>query len=207
MFSGIVEETGVVIEKKPLGQSSVIGISAIKVFDDLQQGDSISVDGVCLTVEKITQRIFYATISYETMKLTTLGHIRTGARVNLERALKYGGRVGGHFLSGHIDFTGTLSEKKVEKDHCVIRIQIPASFIKYFVRKCSVGIDGISLTVADIAGNQIIVWLIPYTVENTTIRDKRVGDKVNVETDIIVKSAMEDRTYREKYEISKEAIF
>ncbi|MGB9642703.1 MAG: riboflavin synthase, partial [Candidatus Ratteibacteria bacterium] len=130
-----------------------------------------------------------------------------GARVNLERALKYGDRVGGHFLSGHIDFTGTLSEKKVEKDHYVIRIQIPASFIKYFVRKCSVGIDGISLTVADIAGNQIIVWLIPYTVENTTIRDKRVGDKVNVETDIIVKSAMEDRTYREKYEISKEAIF
>ncbi|HOK79477.1 MAG TPA: riboflavin synthase [bacterium] len=207
MFSGIIEEKGIVVEKKPIGQTSIIGISAVKVFDDLQQGDSISVDGVCLTVEKITQHIFYATISYETMKLTTLGQIRIGTRVNLERALKYGDRVGGHFLLGHIDFTGTLSGKKDEKDHYVIRIQVPAPFIKYFVRKCSVGIDGISLTVADITGNQIIVWLIPYTVENTTIGEKRVGDRVNVETDVIVKSAIEGRTYREKHEINKEAIF
>ncbi|HXK45109.1 MAG TPA: riboflavin synthase, partial [bacterium] len=112
MFSGIIEETGIVVEKKNKGQASEIGIRAYTVLDDLHEGDSISIDGVCLTVEKINRGIFYATISRETKKLTTLGYVRTGSKVNLERALKYGERVGGHFLSGHIDFTGTLSDKK-----------------------------------------------------------------------------------------------
>ncbi|HOJ30466.1 MAG TPA: riboflavin synthase [bacterium] len=207
MFSGIIEETGIVVEKKNKGQASEIGIRAYTVLDDLHEGDSISIDGVCLTVEKINRGIFYATISRETKKLTTLGYVRTGSKVNLERALKYGERVGGHFLSGHIDFTGTLSDKKNEGDNYIIKVQVPAHFIKYFVRKCSVGIDGISLTVADIIGNQIIIWLIPYTIEHTTIGEKNIGDKVNVETDIIVKSTVEGKTHREKYEISKEAIF
>lgn len=209
MFSGIIEEIGTIVEKK-VGVIDRIGISCHYIFDDLSEGDSISVDGVCLTVEEIKKPVFYVSLSEETKRLTTLGKILQGVKVNLERALKYGDRVGGHLLSGHIDFISRISYKKTDSQTSLVRIEIPDFSMKYFVPKCSVGVDGISLTVAEILNNEIVIWLIPYTIENTTMKNKKTGDKVNIEIDIMLKTAVENikNFSKRSYEkINKEAIF
>ncbi|MCM8825416.1 MAG: riboflavin synthase [Candidatus Omnitrophica bacterium] len=187
MFSGIIEEIGTVVWVSKRKASSLLGIEANKVFEDLSAGDSISVDGVCLTVENIKRPIFYVDLSPETLRTTTLGGVRSQTHVNLERALKYGTRVGGHLLSGHIDFKTTIVSRKNHGDNCVILVRIPDQYLCYFVRKGSVGIDGISLTVSDIIGKNIAIWLIQYTIENTTMKNKKPGDQVNVEIDMLAK--------------------
>jgi len=209
MFSGIIEEKGMIVGKKISGQVATVSIRGEKIFEDLSPGDSISVDGVCLTVEKIHFPVFSVTVSSETMRLTTLGSILPGTQVNLERALKYGDRVGGHLLSGHIDFKTKISGKTDAGKSTVLKIKIPPDYRKFFVPKCSVGIDGISLTVADIKGDEILIWLIPYTIENTTMSNKKTGDYVNVEIDIVVKSIIERNVVSgERHDkINKEAIF
>ncbi len=193
MFTGIIEETGTVVQRIARGNMAAIGIKAEKIFDDLKTGDSISVDGVCLTVEYVKKQIFYASLSMETLRLTTLGSIRQGSPVNLERAAKYGERIGGHLLSGHIDFRGRVISKKTEGENSIIFVRIPSEYSVYFVKKGSVGIDGISLTIAEIVDEAIAVWLIPYTIENTTMRFRKAGDDVNVEIDMIVKALINNR--------------
>ncbi|HPP66968.1 MAG TPA: riboflavin synthase [bacterium] len=208
MFSGIIEEIGIIVEKKGTNIKN-IGIKARKVFNDLSEGDSIAVDGVCLTVEKIRMPVFFVSLSKETTQRTTLGTIICGSKVNLERSLKYGDRVGGHFLSGHIDFVSQVSYKNTNDKNMVIRIKIPEPSLKYFVPQCSVGIDGISLTVAEILHNEIVIWLIPYTIEHTTLRDKKIYDNVNVETDILLKAVIENmaKPSIQRYEkLNKEAV-
>ena len=210
MFTGIIEEIGTIVGKNE-GIITGLIIEAGGIFDDLSTGDSISVDGVCLTVEKIKKPVFYASLSEETRRLTTLGKAMKGTKVNLERSLKYGDRIGGHFLSGHIDFVSRISYKKTDRETSLVRIKIPDSSMKYFVPKCSVGVDGISLTVAEVLNNEIAIWLIPYTITNTTMKDKTAGDEVNIEIDIMIKATVENirnfsaRRYDEK--INKEAIF
>ncbi len=209
MFSGIIEEIGTIVERKDATVTR-IGIRTSRIFDDLSEGDSISVDGVCLTVEEIKKPVFYACLSEETKRLTTLGKAANGTKVNLERSLKYGDRIGGHFLSGHIDFVSKISYKKTEGKTTLIRIRIPASSLRYFVPKCSVGVDGISLTVAEILNNEIVIWLIPYTISNTTIKDKHTGDNVNIEIDMLMKATVENirnLSVRRYEKINKEAIF
>lgn len=209
MFTGIIEEIGKIVEKKDKGLSKTVEIKGAKIFESLAVGDSVSVDGVCLTVEDIKSEVFCATLSQETLRLTTLGDKKIGDWVNLERALKFGERLGGHLLSGHIDFKARIISIKDEKDTRIIQIKIPAGHLKYFVKKGSVGIDGISLTIADIINDNIVIWLIPFTIENTTLKYKKTNDFVNVEIDMVVKTLVETKINGlKKYEkINKEAIF
>lgn len=208
MFTGIIEEIGTVINKVKKGNMCSIGIESTRILDDLKMGDSISVDGVCLTVEDIKHQIFYATLSVETLSVTTLGSIKQGTTVNLERAAKYGDRIGGHLLSGHIDFKASIMARRNEGKNSIIFIKIPSKYSLYFVKKGSVGVDGISLTIGDIMYDTIAIWLIPYTVENTTIKNKKAGDYVNIEIDMQTKVLIDNRLYsgRKNGKISKEAI-
>ncbi|MCM8765115.1 MAG: riboflavin synthase [Candidatus Omnitrophica bacterium] len=209
MFAGIIEEIGTVSEIGKKGNSFLLGIEAKKVFDDLSIGDSISVDGVCLTVENIKFPVFYASLSPETLRTTTLGSVKMHAPVNLERALKYGERAGGHLLSGHIDFKTPIVSRENRQNYSIILLKVPAEYSSCFVKKGSVGIDGISLTVADMINGHIAIWLIPYTIENTTIKNKKIGDQVNVEVDMLAKIALGTKTSgrRTHGKIIKETIF
>ncbi|MCM8816633.1 MAG: riboflavin synthase [Candidatus Omnitrophica bacterium] len=208
MFTGIIEEIGTVVQVSKRSNTTFIGIKGMKVLDDLKKGDSISVDGVCLTVEDIKQQTFYASLSLETLRLTTFEYIKHGTLVNLERAVKYGSRVGGHLLSGHIDFKARIISKRKEGENSIILVRVPSKFSVYFLKKGSVGIDGISLTIADIVDDTIAIWLIPYTIENTTMKFKKAGDYVNVEIDMMIKALIENRLNlkRKDEKISKEAV-
>lgn len=187
MFTGIIEETGKIKEKIYKGNGYKIKIEADKIFDDLKEGDSISVNGVCLTVEEINGKSFSVSISPQTINKTNLGDIKTGEYVNLERSLKIGDRVGGHFVTGHIDFKTKISSLIKKGDFFIMKVKIPDEYEKYIVKTGSIAIDGISLTVAGKNENEITIYLIPYTIEKTNLKYKRVGDYVNVEIDIFSK--------------------
>lgn len=186
MFTGIVEEKGI-IDKITISESG--GKISIKVSEnlDLKEGESIAVDGVCLTVSEIRGRIFESSISKETIERTTLRYKKRGEEVNIERALKISDRIGGHILLGHVDGIGEIQYMVPAGVGMLMDIRIPQDLLKYVVEKGSIGIDGISLTVAGIKGDVIRIALIPYTLEQTTIGRKIKGDKVNIEVDIIGK--------------------
>ena len=187
MFTGIIEEIGVIKGKRSKGNGFEIIVSGNKVFDDLKVGDSIAVNGVCLTVEKIEGENFYVSISLQTKRETNLGEIKVGEYVNLERALKIGDRIGGHFLTGHIDFKTKISSLKREGEFYLMKIKIPDEYRKYMIKRGSISVDGISLTIAEIFKDEVIIYLIPYTVENTNLKYKKTGSYVNVEIDIFAK--------------------
>ena len=183
MFTGIIEEVGKV---STITDEKII-ISAQTVLNGTKIGDSIAVNGVCLTVTKINTNSFEADISPETMKVTSLGNVKTGSAVNLERAMRADGRFGGHIVSGHIDGLGKGKSILKEKDFYKISIELPIELTKYSVKKGSISIDGISLTIADIKDNIITVAVIPHTFRNTNLQNLRIGDFVNIETDILGK--------------------
>lgn len=189
MFTGIVEEIGTVL-KVIEGECGKIGIKCNKIIEDINIGDSIAVNGVCLTVtsfEKTTKKSFTADVMAETMRRTNLGMLSTGSKVNLERAMKANGRFGGHIVSGHIDGRGKIESFKAEKNAVWVTISADSSILKYIVEKGSIAIDGISLTVAYVDNNCFKVSLIPHTGEETTLLSKKVGDMVNLENDVISK--------------------
>ena len=183
MFTGIIEEVGKV---STITDEKII-ISAQTVLNETKIGDSIAVNGVCLTVTKINTNSFEADISPETMKVTSLGNVKTGSAVNLERAMRADGRFGGHIVSGHIDGLGKGKSILKENDFYKISIELPIELTKYSVKKGSISIDGISLTIADIKDNIITVAVIPHTFRNTNLQNLRIGDFVNIETDILGK--------------------
>jgi len=183
MFTGIIEEVGKV---STITDEKII-ISAQTVLNGTKIGDSIAVNGVCLTVTKINTNSFEADISPETMKVTSLGSLKTGSAVNLERAMRADGRFGGHIVSGHIDGLGKGKSILKENDFYKISIELPIELTKYSVKKGSISIDGISLTIADIKDNIITVAVIPHTFRNTNLQNLRIGDFVNIETDILGK--------------------
>ena len=183
MFTGIIEEVGKV---STITDEKII-ISAQTVLNGTKIGDSIAVNGVCLTVTKINTNSFEADISPETMKVTSLGNVKTGSAVNLERAMRADGRFGGHIVSGHIDGLGKGKSILKENDFYKISIELPIELTKYSVKKGSISIDGISLTIADIKDNIITVAVIPHTFRNTNLQNLRIGDFVNIETDILGK--------------------
>lgn len=183
MFTGIIEEVGKV---STITDKKII-ISAQTVLNGTKIGDSISVNGVCLTVTKINTNSFDADISPETMKVTAFGNLKTGSAVNLERAMSADGRFGGHIVSGHIDGLGKGKSIHKENDFYRISIELPAELAKYTVKKGSISINGISLTIADIRANIISVAVIPHTFENTNLQNLQIGDFVNIETDILGK--------------------
>ncbi|MBI5892257.1 MAG: riboflavin synthase [Deltaproteobacteria bacterium] len=188
MFTGIIQSTGVIsnIEK---GQStSRISIAAEPLFmDDAAIGDSIAVDGVCLTVVEKGKGFFTADVSKETLKLTTLASAKKDVKVNIEKALKPSGKIGGHIVTGHIDGLGTIKNKDMKHGFSVVEFNIPDELMRQVVKKGSIAVDGISLTVAEIIGNSFIVHLVPHTLKLTTLGLKNIGSKVNIETDIIGK--------------------
>jgi len=154
---------------------------------ELSLSDSINVNGVCLTIVEKKGQVITVDISSETLQRTNLSTIREGDEVNLERALRLADRLGGHFVTGHVDGVGTITEERKEGDFLHIRIRMPQSVMEYVVQKGSIAIDGISLTVNECQGDEIRITLIPFTLQRTTLLEKRVGERVNVETDILGK--------------------
>jgi len=187
MFTGIVEEMGTIVSVKKGVASSVLTISFSSLFDDLKLGDSVAVDGVCLTVSTLNATSFCADVMHETLNYSTLGTLVQNNRVNLERAMQTNGRFGGHIVSGHIDGRGTIA--KIVKDDNAIRYTIRAEkeILNYIVSKGSIAINGISLTVASLGQNDFTVSVIPHTAEITTLSLKSIGDAVNLENDVIGK--------------------
>lgn len=183
MFTGIIEEIG----KIQSVRTGVLTISANQILSDLHLGDSIAVNGTCLTVCGFDQHTFSADVMPETMRRTNLGDLKPGSPVNLERAMPANGRFGGHIVSGHIDGTGTIRSLNKEKNAVWVRISAKPEILRYIVEKGSIAIDGISLTVAKLSGQDFSVSIIPHTGEETILLQKKPGDIVNLECDIIAK--------------------
>jgi riboflavin synthase len=187
MFTGIVEDTGKVSEIEYRGKEKRLILEFPPHLTEVQLGDSININGVCLTiVQKNSQRIEFD-LSMETLEKTALRELKEGDYVNLERSLRLADRLGGHIVTGHVDGIGEIVEKREERGFLQLRIRIPESVSRYVVQKGSIAIDGISLTVNDYQQGEIRMTLIPYTIEKTTLRQRRVGDRVNLEADILGK--------------------
>lgn len=178
MFTGIVEEKGVVQKIAKGVHCASLVIAAGKIMEDLHVGDSIAVNGVCLTVTEFAKQTFQADVMPETMNRSSLGILRTGSHVNLERAMPANGRFGGHIVSGHIDGTGVIAEVKREENAVWYTISAGENIMRYIIEKGSVAIDGISLTVAKTGKDYFKVSVIPHTMEQTILPEKRQGDRV-----------------------------
>ncbi len=183
MFTGIVEEVGTVVAASPTS----LTVAARLVLEDLRLGDSIAVDGTCLTVTRRDDGRFTVGLQPETLRRTTLGQARPGQRVNLERALPANGRLGGHFVQGHVDATGRLVSVRPEGEARVLRFSAPREVTRYVVAKGFIAVDGVSLTVVEASPDGFTVSLVTYTQEHVALLDKRPGDLVNLEVDILAK--------------------
>lgn len=187
MFTGIIEEMGTVKSVSRGKESMVLTIEGPKVVSDAHLGDSISVNGVCLTVTGFTKSFFSVDVMPETVKASTLHQLKAGSRVNLERAMSAQGRFGGHFVSGHIDGTGRIRSRQQKENAIYIYIDMDPSLMPYFILKGSVAVDGTSLTIFDVEESAIMVSLIPQTVDESVFGRKKTGDLVNIECDMIAK--------------------
>ncbi len=187
MFTGIVEGTGKAVRSEYRGEGKRLSLLLPPGLTGVQPGDSISTNGVCLTVVEMKGQLVELDLSPETLQKTLLSEIREGDQVNLERALTWSSRLGGHIVTGHIDGVGVITEKKKEKDFLQFGIRVPESASRYIVQKGSIAIDGISLTVNDLVNDEIQLMIIPFTLEKTTLSRKHVGSRVNVEADVIGK--------------------
>ena len=187
MFTGIIEELGVVNTIIRGSKSMMLSIACKKIIDDVNIGESIAVDGVCLTVTKKEGSCFFVDVMPETMGATGINKLKVAGKVNIERALKLSDRLGGHIVSGHIDGTGKIIERRKEENALWITIEASSEILKYIITKGSVAIDGISLTVAEVNTQFFNVSLIPHTKMITTLGFKKVGDTVNIECDLIGK--------------------
>ena len=187
MFTGIVEEMGVIRSIRKGAGSAVLEILAKVVLEDIHLGDSIAVNGVCLTVTSFTATSFTADVMHETLNRSSLATLRPGNRVNLERAMAANGRFGGHIVSGHVDGMGTVLPTRKDDNAIWYTIGASPQVLRFIVEKGSVTVDGISLTVASVSDTDFSISAIPHTVAVTILRDRSVGDLVNLETDIIGK--------------------
>jgi riboflavin synthase len=187
MFTGIVEDKGKVLKVDHRGEMKRLTLEVPFDLTEMQLGDSINVNGVCLTVVEKRGRAISVDLSPESLEKTTLVRVKEGDQVNLERALRLSDRLGGHIVTGHIDGVGTITEKKIEGNALQLRIRVPQSVTPYVVQKGSIAIDGISLTVNEFHEDWIRLTLIPYTLEKTTLIKKKVGEEVNVEAEILGK--------------------
>ena len=187
MFTGIIEETGRVVSFTQEAEAWRLKIAARAALESAALGDSIAVNGCCLTVVRFDTAHLEFDLLEETRRLTSFSRLSAGAAVNLERSLRFDGKVGGHFVTGHVDGLGMIEVFEPRgKDH-YLRIKAPAGGARYLVHKGSIAIDGISLTVAEVSGDSFAVWLIPHTVASTHLREKHVGDVVNLEFDLLGK--------------------
>ena len=195
MFTGIIEGLGNIIrfDKKTSNRSAAkMKINLGKIAKGLKVGDSVAINGVCLTAINISKGIAEFEMVGETIEKTNLGSLESGDRVNVERSLKVGERLEGHFVLGHVDGVGTISKLEKQTNQVKIWIKIPKELSKYIIKKGSVTVDGISLTVVDVLKDQFSVSIIPHTMKITNLNYKKVGDKVNIETDILGKYILSD---------------
>ena len=187
MFTGIIEATGRIRRVAPKGGGTSVTIETPKPLAALKLGESVSVNGACLTVTGMRGRQFTVELSPETLRRTTLGKATTGDRVNLERALRLGDRLGGHIVQGHVDGVGKLEAITPDREWSLYRFAAPAALVPFLVDKGSIAIDGVSLTLFECSGTRFTVALIPHTLAITTLGARRPGDRVNVEADILLK--------------------
>jgi riboflavin synthase len=187
MFTGIIEEIGSITEVQPQSSGVTVKIKAETVLEDAKVGDSIAVDGPCLTVRDLEQGAFVADISEETLRRTTLRSCKVGTRVNLERSLRLGDRIGGHLVLGHVDEIATISGWKNEGISSIMQVTVSPKIKPYIAYKGSIAVDGVSLTIADVSDNKFEVALIPHTLQVTTLGDKGNGDIVNIEVDVMAR--------------------
>ncbi|MEV8415907.1 riboflavin synthase [Streptomyces niveus] len=187
MFTGIVEELGEVTAVENLDDSSRFRLRGPAVTEDAKHGDSIAVNGVCLTVVDLAEGEFTADVMAETLKRSSLGALVPGSRVNLERPMAVGDRLGGHIVQGHVDGTGTVVEREASENWEIVKISLPADLTRYVVEKGSITVDGVSLTVVDAGPDYFTISLIPTTLALTTLGIKQPGDPVNLEVDVIAK--------------------
>ena len=203
MFTGIIEEVGVIDSIKKGTRSSKLWISGEKIFEDLKLGDSVAVNGVCLTVAHFKGKIFEADIMSETLSRSSLGNLKVGSSVNLERAMAANGRFGGHIVSGHIDGVGSIFKMQRDDNAVWIGIKTDMKLSRYIIEKGSIAIDGISLTVARESEGEFWVSIIPHTGAETTLLKKQLGDIVNLENDVIGKYVERFVNYKAKEGVIK----
>jgi riboflavin synthase len=188
MFTGIVEELGEVVRiTETAGDSALVALRGPLVTSDARHGDSIAVNGVCLTVVDVADGVFTADVMGETLRRSALGTLRPGDPVNLERAAALGSRLGGHLVQGHVDGVGEVLSREQAAQWETVRFRLPAALARYVVEKGSITVDGVSLTVADVGPDWFAVGLIPTTLKLTTLGARHVGDPVNLEVDVLAK--------------------
>ncbi|WP_322986063.1 riboflavin synthase [Streptomyces sp. S584] len=187
MFTGIVEELGEVTAVEKLDDASRFRLRGLVVTEGAKHGDSIAVNGVCLTVVDLGDDEFTADVMAETLDRSSLGALAAGSRVNLERPMALGGRLGGHIVQGHVDGTGRIVERRVSENWEIVKISLPDGLARYVVEKGSITVDGVSLTVVDAASDHFTISLIPTTLALTTLGIKEPGDPVNLEVDVLAK--------------------
>ncbi|MDF2531352.1 MAG: riboflavin synthase, alpha subunit, partial [Clostridia bacterium] len=187
MFTGLIEEIGMIQSITKGVKSAQLTISADKVLQDMKLGDSVSTNGVCLTVIHFSNKSFVVDVMPETMRRSNLNNLKPGSKVNLERALKLGDRLGGHIVSGHIDGIGRISAIEEEDNATWVTIMSESEIMKYIIEKGSIAIDGTSLTVAYVDRESFKVSIIPLTRDETTLLSKKIGDEVNLECDMVGK--------------------
>jgi riboflavin synthase len=187
LFTGLVEEKGVVSSINRIGNASDICIQAVKVSADVALGDSIAINGCCLTVVAIDGGQLTFQAGSETLSRTNLGELEPGSAVNLERSLQVGQRMGGHYVSGHVDALATVEERNDDGPWAEFWFRVPAQLTRQMASKGSVTVDGISLTLVNVEADRFSVALIPHTLDVTTLGDRQVGDSVNIETDLLAK--------------------
>lgn len=201
MFTGIVEEMGAVISLDKTLAGTRMTILASTVMGDLKIGDSVSVNGICLTVVSKSERDFAVEVSPETLSVTTLGQVTAGAPVNLERPMKLNERIGGHLVAGHVDGVGTIRSRHQEGNAIFFTIEAPSEILRYCVTKGSITIDGVSLTINEVADHSFSIAIIPHTAKVTTLGLKQINDTVNLESDLIgkyVERLLQERSHLPK---------
>ncbi len=187
MFTGIIEEIGSVASSNLTGGSGELRVEATLILEESKLGDSIAINGVCLTITRIAGQEITFDVSTETLRRSNLGSLKRGDQVNLERALAADGRFGGHMVSGHIDGTGTLNDRRQEGNATIFTFNMPATIARYLIEKGSIAIDGISLTITALSKDNFSVAVIPHSLQQTTLGKKEVGEKVNLENDLVAK--------------------
>lgn len=187
MFTGIIEYLGKVKQVKLQASSAIIVVDIGTLSDDVNPGDSIAINGACLTVTQIKDSEVYFDVSTETLSKTTIGGLKTSDNVNIERSLKMGDKLGGHFVTGHVDGVGVINKVENEPGQCTVWFSVSEELTNMMIKKGSVAVDGISLTIVEIRDGLFSVALIPYTLEATTLGFKKAGRKVNIETDMLGK--------------------
>ncbi len=187
MFTGIIKETGILKNIKDITDGKEIEVSCNKILEDIEIGDSICVNGVCLTVKRLSTNSFFSDLSFSTLSSTSFKKIKTGDPVNLEDSLRSGGKIGGHFVTGHIDSTAVLSEIEKHGDFYRLKLKSPDELVAFIAPKGSITIEGISLTVEKADDTSFSVVIIPYTFDNTNLKSKKQEDMVNLEVDLVAR--------------------